>query len=255
MMTYTVLVVDDEPHARRFLVSLLGKDSAIHVLGECANGREALNFCKNQTPDIIFLDIQMPGLSGLEVAYQLRKTNSLIIFSTAFDQYAIQAFEVEALDYLIKPFTDKRFNEVLERAKKMIELNQRKVFSDRVERMYQSYSQKTTPTISELVIPNKGLEDRVPVSEIIYFESSSVYVIIHTKQKQFIYRSALELLSKQLPKQFIRIHRSLIINFDLILSSRYLNNNTFSFKMKNEKELISSRSYKKTISEFLSRFK
>ena len=142
MMTYTVLVVDDEPHARRFLSSMLKKDSSFQLLGECANGKEAINFCKTQTPDIIFLDIQMPGMTGLEVAFQLRKINSLIIFSTAYDQYAIQAFEVEALDYLIKPFTDKRFNEVLNRAKDMIELNQRKVFSERVERLFKNFQSK-----------------------------------------------------------------------------------------------------------------
>ena len=255
MMTYTALVVDDEPHARRFLNALLVKDDTIHILGECANGREALNFCKNQSPDIIFLDIQMPGLSGLEVAYQLRKSNALIVFSTAYDQYAIQAFEVEALDYLIKPFTDKRFNEVLTRAKKMIELNQRKQFSDRVERMYQNYSQGSAPSLTELIIPNRGLEDRIPIDDILYFESSSVYVIIHTKRKQHIYRSAMELLSKQLPQQFVRIHRSFIINMNHVQSSNYLNNNTFSFKMMNEKALTSSRSYKTVISEILSKVK
>lgn len=253
MMTYTALVVDDEPHARRFLSTLLAKDKSIHLLAECANGREALNFCKTQTPDFIFLDIQMPGMTGMDVAYQLRKTESLIIFSTAYDQYAIQAFEVEALDYLIKPFTNKRFEEVLKRAKKMIELNQRKAFSQRVERLFKSYNQSSSPSLTEIVILNKGLEDRIPVTNIHYIESSSVYVIIHTKRKQYIYRAALEMLASQLPQEFIRIHRSYIINSTFVLKSRYLNNNTFSFEMANEKVLKSSRTYKKAIAAFLSR--
>lgn len=251
MITFTVLVVDDEPHARRFLSTLLKKNDAFHLLGECANGREAINFCKTQTPDIIFLDIQMPGMTGIDVAFQLRKTGSLIIFCTAYDQYAIQAFEVEALDYLIKPFTDKRLNAVLHRAKEMIELNQRKVFGDRVERLFNTFNQSTSPTLTEIVIPNKGLEEKVPVTSIIYIESSSVYVIIHTKRKQFIYRTTLELLSNQLPKEFIRIHRSYIVNSKFVVKSKYLNNNTFSFEMSNSKDLKSSRTYKKSIAAFL----
>ncbi|MEP5612898.1 MAG: LytTR family DNA-binding domain-containing protein [Cyclobacteriaceae bacterium] len=251
MKTYTVLVVDDEPHARRFLSTLLEKGDEFHLLGECANGREAIHFCKTQTPDIIFLDIQMPGMTGLEVAYQLRKTDSLVIFSTAYDQYAIQAFEVEALDYLIKPFTDKRFNEVLNRAKEMIELNQRKVFSARVERLYRSFNKSSSPSLTEIVILNRGLEERISVTKILYIEASSVYVIIHTKRKQFIYRTTLELLTSQLPKEFIRIHRSYIVNKTYVVKSKYLNNNTFSFEMENDKILRSSRTYKKAIAEFL----
>jgi len=253
MKTYTVLVVDDEPHARRFLSTLLEKNEAFHLLSECTNGREAINFCKTQTPDIIFLDIQMPGMTGMEVAYQLRKTDSLVIFSTAYDQYAIQAFEVEALDYLIKPFTDKRFNEVLNRAKEMIELNQRKVFSDRVERLFKTFNRSSSPSLTEIVILNKGLEEIIPVTDILYIESSSVYVIIHTKWKQFIYRTTLELLTSQLPKEFIRIHRSYIVNDTFVRKSRYLNNNTFSFEMVNDKVLKSSRTYKKAIAAFLSK--
>lgn len=254
-MTYTVLVVDDEPHARRFLSTLLKKDPSFHLLGECANGRETINFCKTQTPDIIFLDIQMPGMTGLDVAFQLRKTDSLIIFSTAYDQYAIQAFELEALDYLIKPFTDKRFNEVLNRAKEMIELNQRKLFSERVERLFKSFNQSSSPSLTEIVILNKGLEERIPVTNILYIESSSVYVIINTKRKQLIYRTTLELLTRQLPTEFIRIHRSYIVNSTFVLRSKYLSNNTFSFEMSNEKILTSSRTYKKTIAEFLAKSK
>ncbi|MEP1096015.1 MAG: LytTR family DNA-binding domain-containing protein [Cyclobacteriaceae bacterium] len=251
MKTYTVLVVDDEPHARRFLSALLEKNDAFHLLGECANGREAINFCKTQVPDIIFLDIQMPGMTGIEVAYQLRKTESLVIFSTAYDQYAIQAFEVEALDYLIKPYTDKRFNEVLKRAKEMIDLNQRRAFSQRVERLFQSFNRSSSPSLTEIIILNKGLEERIPVTDILYIESSSVYVIIHTKRKQFIYRTTLELLTTQLPKGFMRIHRSFIINDAFVRRSKYLNNNTFSFEMANDKVLKSSRTYKKAVAEFL----
>lgn len=251
MTTYTALVVDDEPHARRFLSELLKKDSSIQLLDECSNGREAVNFCKTQTPDIIFLDIQMPGMTGMDAAFQLRKSTSLIVFCTAYDQYAIQAFEVEALDYLTKPFTEKRFNEVIRRAKEMIELNQRKVFSERIERLFKSYNQSSSPNLTEITILNKGLEERIPVSQILYIEASSVYVIIHTKRKQYIYRTTLELLDSQLPGEFIRIHRSFIINSSFIVKSKYLNNNTFSFEMSNDKVLKSSRTYKKAIADFL----
>lgn len=119
-MRLSVLLVDDEPHARRYLKQLLTQDDEVEVIHECKNGQEVLNFLKTQEPHIIFLDINMPGISGVEVAEQLKSTSSLIIFSTAYDQYALKAFEVEAFDYLVKPFGEERFYGVLNRAKEVV---------------------------------------------------------------------------------------------------------------------------------------
>ena len=129
-MRLSVLLVDDEPHARRHIKALVSQESDVEFIYECKNGQEVINFLKNQVPSIIFLDINMPGISGVEVAEKLQSTESLIIFSTAYDQYALKAFELEAFDYLLKPYEDERFFEVLNRAKNRIEQNQQAELGD-----------------------------------------------------------------------------------------------------------------------------
>lgn len=250
-MSAKVLIVDDEPHARRYLRDLLIKDSEIEVIGECKNGREALSFLKNITPDIIFLDIQMPGITGMEVASELKSGNALVIFTTAYDQYALKAFEAEALDYLLKPFDEQRFFEVLNRAKDILERDQQAQFSEKMMNIYNDYRQSLSPHLVEFIIKQKGLELAIKVNDVVTIESSSVYVILHTMAESSLYRTAMHLLEQQLPPNFVRIHRAYIINTDHVLESKYLNNNTFSFEMSNGKNVVSSRAYKLAITNFI----
>lgn len=243
-MKITAIIVDDEPHARRYIHDLLDKDEEVHILSECKNGREVLEFVKNKIPDVIFLDIQMPGMTGMEVATKLKSLNSVIVFTTAYDQYAIKAFEVEALDYLLKPFDEKRFYEVLDRVKEIIEKDQQALLSSKLLNVYDKFKQAQSPHVHKLIIKEKGLERAIAIEDIAYLEASSVYVIIYTKAESILYRTTLNLLEQQLPNNFLRVHRSFIINTNHIEISKYLNNNTFSFMMTNGKKVTSSRSYK-----------
>lgn len=251
-MRLSVLVVDDEPHARRHIKGLISKDADVEVIHECKNGKEVLNFLKHQTPSIIFLDINMPGITGIEVASKLKTTNSLIIFSTAYDEYALRAFELEVFDYLLKPFEDDRFFEVLKRAKNEIETKQQAEFSQKFISLYQEYNNAITPHLTEFIIKDKGFEYKIHEEEILYIEASTIYAILHLKEKKVHYRAALNLLEQQLPSNFIRIHRSFIINQNFVKQKKYLNNNTFMITLANDDVIISSRKYKDMISKRLS---
>jgi len=248
-MRLSVLTADDEPHARRYIKKLLAQDDDIEVIYECKNGREVLNFLKTKVPSIIFLDINMPGISGVEVAARLKETASIIIFSTAYDQYALKAFEVEAFDYLLKPFDSKRFYDVLQRAKLTVERVQKASFSDKLTGLYTEYHQSMTPHVTEFVVKEKGFERSIHIDEVLYVEASAVYAVLHLEKGNVLYRAALNLLEQQLPANFMRIHRSYIINCDFIASSKYLNNSTYLITMKNEAVIISSRKYKDSIFE------
>lgn len=250
-MRLSILVVDDEPHARRHIKSLISKDTDVEVIYECKNGTQVLEFLKHQTPSVIFLDINMPGISGVEVATQLKSTNSLIIFSTAYDEYALKAFELEAFDYLLKPFEDDRFFEVLQRAKNEVEIRQQAAFSQKFTSLYQEYNNSLSPHLTEFKLKEKGLEYKIHVDDVIYIEASTIYAVLHLKDKKLLYRVALNLLEQQLPINFIRVHRSFIINTNFIKDHKYLNNNTFMINMANADVILSSRKYKEIISKSL----
>lgn len=250
-MRATLIIVDDEPHARRYIRSLLLKDIEIEILGECKNGREALEFISVHKPNIVLLDIEMPGITGIEVANQLMSSNSIVIFTTAYNQYALKAFEVEAFNYLLKPFDEKRFYDVINRAKSIIQLNQQAKFNSTIMQLFKDFSKSQSPQLTEFKIKDKGLERVIKISEVVYLEARSVYVIIHTNDKDILYRAALNLLEQQLPSNFLRIHRSIIINLNQVEKYKYLNNNTFEFLLNNEQKVTSSRSYKNQISNKL----
>lgn len=250
-MRLSVLVVDDEPHARRHIKGLISKDVEVEVIHECKNGKEVFNFLKHQVPSIIFLDINMPEINGIEVASQLKTANSLIIFSTAYDEYAIKAFELEAFDYLLKPFEEERFFEVLKRAKKEIEIRQQAELSQKITSLYQEYSNTITPHLTEFIIKDKGFEYKIHVEEILYIEANKIYAVLQLKNKRLLYRAPLNLLAQQLPSNFLRVHRSFIVNQNFVKKTKYLNNNTFMITLANDDLIISSRKYKDNISKRL----
>lgn len=250
-MRLSILTADDEPHARRHIKQLLSKDEDIEVISECKNGTEVLNFLSTKEPDILFLDINMPGISGIEVASKLKSTKSLIIFSTAYDEYALKAFELEVFDYLLKPFGEKRFKEVLNRAKLVIEKTRQATFSKKFADLYRDYNQTIEPHLTEFIIKEKGFKKTIKVNEVMYLEANTVYAVLHTDSKKILYRASLNLLEQQLPPNFMRVHRSYIVNNTFIASCIYLNNSTYMITMENKDKIISSRKYKDEILERL----
>lgn len=244
------LVVDDEPLARAMIREMLDSDSEVEIVGECANGREAVEAIKSSAPDIVFLDIQMPELGGFEVLESLEPNASLyVIFVTAYDQYAVRAFEVHALDYLLKPFDRERFEAAWQRAKAQIRL-------DRTSRRDQDIialleELKAGPRYLErLVIKNGGRVFFLHVQDIYCIEAEGNYVRVYDNQKGYLLRETISSLEEQLdPKQFLRIHRSAIVKIDRIKEMQPWFHGEYRIIMENGKQLALSRNYRSNLQE------
>ena len=218
------LIVDDEPLARRNLRLLLENDPQIEILDECRNGREAVKAINALSPDLIFLDIQMPEMDGFDVLERVGTDQiQAIIFVTAFDQYALKAFDVHALDYLLKPFDDERFAHALRRAKAQIEAREINRLSKRLlalldERETQrERSSRRQDYLTRLMIKVSGRVVLLKVDEIDFIEADGNYAKLHVGRKAHLLREKMHDLEERLdPARFVRIHRSVIVNLDRI---------------------------------------
>lgn len=253
MKKIQTLVVDDEPLARARIVNLLRKFDYISLLGECKNGHEAIEKIVNYKPDLIFLDIQMPDLNGFDV---LSKTASedlpFIIFVTAYDQYALKAFDVHAVDYLLKPYDDDRFEKALDHAKEQIRQKQKAGLHQRMVQLIRGYEKDHSEVLTSLEIKDKGRSFMVSIFDLYYVESHGNYIKIFLKDKSYLVRQTLQSFEDQIDQNiFLRIHRSILINSNYLAKVKYEGNNQYLFLMKNESQLLSSRSYKPQILDFL----
>ena len=218
------LIIDDEPLARRNLRLLLEKDPQIEILEECPNGREAVKAINTLSPDLIFLDIQMPEMDGFDVLERVGPDRiHAIIFVTAFDQYALKAFDVHALDYLLKPFDDERFANALERAKSQIEAREIDRLSKRLLALLEEReSERKAPRgeknyLTRLMIKVSGRVTLLKVEEIDFIEADGNYAKLHVGRKSHLLREKMNDLEGRLdPAKFVRIHRSAIVNLDRI---------------------------------------
>ncbi len=248
------IIVDDEWLARKRLETLLAAYEQIRVVASCRNGAEALENIQLKEPDLVFMDIQMPDIDGLTVVKQLDlPTPPAIIFTTAFDEYAIQAFEVEAIDYLLKPFDEDRLKVALDRVLQRLDLLRTAGFQQQLMQLVETHQQQLKEEeLLYLEIKEKGRSIRVSIDDIYYFQSAGNYIALHTTQRKYLYRISMNALAEQLPAHtFLRIHRSYLLNTKYIAAHRYLNNNEFEFTLKNGVRLLSSKSYKPTILTYL----
>ena len=225
METIRVLIVDDEDPARLRLRKLLKKEADVELLGECSDGGEAVAFIREHSPDLVFLDIQMKEMDGFGVLEELGHTpETLFVFVTAYNQYAVDAFETYALDYLLKPFSDKRLRQALERARERLRLNHISAYSDRLISLLETYqeNEKKLETIrpasepaysGRLVLKTGNRLIFVDPDQVDWIEAEGVYVRLHTGEKAYLLRESLSNVEERLdPGQFMRIHRSTIVN-------------------------------------------
>jgi two-component system, LytTR family, response regulator len=244
---YSALVIDDEPAARRLMKSLLQEHAdTINVIGEASNGREAIAKIEELKPDLVFLDIQMPDFTGFEVIEQLsRKPN--IIFTTAYEQYAIKAFETFSIDYLLKPIREERLKQSIEKVKKFGQLNQ----SIDVSGLQELIRQFQTPQKSTALPIKTG--DRIILlryENIAYLEAQDKYVFVFTIDgNKYITDQSLTGLEEKLPAQFYRIQKSYIINKERIKEMHRHFNGRFLFIMDDKagSRLTSGRTYHEAI--------
>jgi two-component system LytT family response regulator len=253
------LIVDDEPLARRSLRLLLAKDPQIEVLDECRNGGEAVKAINALSPDLIFLDIQMPEMDGFDVLAQVGPDQiQAIIFVTAFDQYALKAFDVHALDYLLKPFDDERFTHALARAKAQIEAREINRLSKRLLALLEDReSERNAPApgkgyLTRVMIKAAGRVVLLKVDEIDFIEADGNYAKLHVGKKAHLLREKMNDLEGQLdPSRFVRIHRSVIVNLDRIKEMHPHFNGDYIVVLEDGRQLRLSRTRREQLEERL----
>jgi two-component system, LytTR family, response regulator len=240
-----VLVVDDEAPARQRLIDLLKRDPQVGSILEAANGNAAVDIIGREVLDLVFLDVQMPELDGLQVIETVgAAAMPLTVFVTAYDKHAMRAFEANALDYLLKPFSDERWEAALGRAKaRHGELSLRE-FGRNVLRMLATGPQAGR-YLDRLVVKGSGTTRFIRVADIDWIEGAGVYVNLHLAGKELLYRSSLNELAGHLdPMRFIRVHRSSIVNIDSILELQPISHGEFDLVLKDGHRSRVSRTYR-----------
>lgn len=240
-----VLVVDDEAPARQRLFDLLRQDSQVGSILQAQNGMVAVELIKGQRPDIVFLDVQMPELDGFGVINALSAGRMpLTVFVTAYDEHAIRAFEANALDYLLKPFSDERFEATMARIKSRLDEQGMRDFGLRVLDMI-SWERPREQWLDRLVVKSAGRTRFIPVADIDWIESAGVYVTLHVGTKEWLYRAALGELARKLdPMRFVRVHRSAVVNIASVSHLEPISHGEFEIVLKNGSRSRLSRIYR-----------
>lgn len=270
MTPIRTIIVDDEPLAVEGLKVRLAEFKDVEVVATCPNGRKAIEKIKKLRPDLVFLDIQMPGFDGFDVVRSLvGDTMPIIVFVTAFDQYALKAFDAHALDYILKPVEGAKLKRAVQRARKA--LYQRRVVEQNANLVKLVEDMEDPPKVllsaileegaaprpgaafdSHINIKDRGRISRVDVTDIEYVEAAGDYMCIHTPEKTHILRATMKDMEKRLnPKIFQRVHRSAIVNLEKVKELvSHVNGEYFLF-LTSGSEVKVSRSYKNVIGRFL----
>ena len=246
------LIVDDEPLARRKIRALLSSDPDVQVVGECAGGDQAISAINDLRPDLVFLDIQMPEVNGFDVLAAITPDQMpVVVFVTAYDQYCLQAFEHNALDYLLKPVDRKRFRVSLERAKARVTSDKRGGLAAEAVAMLQNWKAKPAH-LERIAIKTSGRVLLVKTDEIDWVEAQGKYVLLHLGGQSHLLREGMAALEAQLdPRKFLRIHRSAIVNLDRIRELEPWFHNEYRVVLADGTRLMLSRTCKKKLADLL----
>lgn len=244
------VIADDETLARKFIRRMLKDEPDVEIVGECANGKEAVSMIRSEKPDLIFLDVQMPEKDGFAVLQSIPELPE-IIFTTAYEQYAIRAFELHALDYLLKPFDQARFRDAIRHAKERLRSTPDKDVRRQINALLQSV-EKEPQYLDRLVIKSGGRISFLSTDEINWIEADDKYVLLHTGRINPMVRQTLNAMEAQLdPKKFKRIHRSAIVNVARIKELQPMFNGEHSVLLEDGTKLTLTRSYKDKLFDLL----
>jgi two-component system, LytTR family, response regulator len=249
------LIVDDEPIARKGVRRELERDPEIEIAGECANGREAVSFIRERRPDLVFLDLQMPELDGFGVVEQVGvERMPTVVFVTAFDEFALKAFELHALDYVLKPFNGARFQTALRRAKAQARLASASEMDARLRALLADAraARGREPYLERVVVKTGGRVFFLGVAEIDWIEAAGNYVRLHAGRESHLVQGTMSRLEGRLdPKLFVRVHRSAIVNVSHIRELHPLFHGEYAIKLAGGGELTSSRGYRDNLQRLL----
>jgi len=250
------LIIDDEPPSRRRIRELLDNAPDVEIVGESVNGAEAIKAIRGKNPDLVFLDVQMPVVDGFGVFEAVTAEKMPVtVFVTAYDRYALKAFEVNALDYLLKPYSDERFAMALERARACLQTEKRDELGMKMLALLQDYNQASRRQITQapeascrldrLVIKSGGRVIFLKAEEIDWIEGAGVYAKLHAGGKTHLYRETVGGLAARLdPRRFVRVHRSNLVNIDRIKELQPYSHGEYIIILKDETRLKLSRGYR-----------
>lgn len=245
-----VLIVDDEPLARERVRRHLRDEPGVEIVGEAGNGREAVSEIEEKTPDLVFLDVQMPEMNGFDVLKALEENKiPAIVFTTAYDKYAIQAFEFHALDYLLKPFSRERFSRAVRHAREQLENSRQSGSID--ERLVSLLENlKAKKYLERIVVKSSGRVFFIKTEEIDWIEAAGNYLKLHVGRDAHLIRETMQSIEAKLdPEKFFRIHRSTLVQIDRIKELHPLFGGDYAVILRNGTELNLSRNYRERLPE------
>ena len=246
------LIVDDEPLARERLVSLLGAEADIEVVAQARDGEEAVTAIQDHQPQLVFLDVQMPHMTGFDVIDAVGPDRMpLVIFVTAYDQHALKAFQVRALDYILKPFDRERFGDALQRARRQIERDETGDLGRRLLALVKDL-RRDQPKTDRLVVKSGGRLFFLRMDEIDWIEAAGNYVRLHVGTTSHLLRETMNAIEGRLdPEKFFRIHRSRIVNMERIQEMQPWLNGEYAVVLRNGTRVPLSRGYREKLQERL----
>ena len=252
MTKIRTLVVDDEPIARERILSLLQQENDVEVIGQCADGIQAVSAIQQQSPDLVFLDVQMPGCDGFGVIQNIGADRMpTVVFVTAFDEYALRAFEVHALDYLLKPFGKDRFQETLKHARESLERRRAGDLGRRLLALVHDLKPEQQ-RLDRLVVKSGGRVFFLRTDEIDWIEAAGNYVRLHLGEESHLFRETMNGMESRLDgRRFVRIHRSRIVNTERIKELQPWFNGEYVVILRNGTRLTLSRGYREKLQEQL----
>ncbi|MCX7987343.1 MAG: LytTR family DNA-binding domain-containing protein [Bacteroidales bacterium] len=242
MESIRAIIVEDEEPAKLVLKEYLKKFPNINLIAEVIDGFNAVKIINEQKPDLVFLDIQLPKLTGFETL-ELIEHSPVIIFTTAYDQYAIQAFEKSAVDYLLKPFSEERFSLAIQKAFERLAIRQNESLA--IKKVIE-YASTNNNTLDRIVVKTNSAIKVIPLDQIIFIEAQDDYVMIHSTNGKYLKEKTMKYFETNLPnREFVRIHRSYIVNVDYISQIEHFSKETYLAILKNGAKLkISDSGYK-----------
>jgi two-component system LytT family response regulator len=254
-MTLRVIIVDDEELARKGIRARLQRLPDVEIVAECGNGRQAIDTIRRRTPDLVFLDVQMPGKTGFDVLAAVGPDAfPYVIFVTAHDQYAIRAFEVNALDYLLKPIDDERFELALQRARDALATKRDRALGQRLASILGEVGSwaPAARNAERIVVRSAGRVIFVKTSDIDWVEAEGDYVTLHAGKRSWLSRGTIAEMERKLhASKFMRIHRSAIVNTERIVEMRPLDNGDYRIVLRDGTELKLSRSHRQQLHTLL----
>lgn len=258
--TISVIIADDEPVARQLLAHFLSEENDFELLGEYGDGQAALEAIAEKKPDLVLLDIEMPELSGIDLVNRLEPPLPLIVFVTAYHDYAIKAFEENALDYILKPFDQDRFKKTLVRIREQLKQNQLPQASDQLDKLMTVFEKMMgydsgKRYLKKISCKQKGKIRFLPVAEILWIESEGSFCKLHLERRMELTNLSIKSLEQLLdPRTHLRIHKSHMVNIDAIESIEPYFHGEYMINLINGKSLKLSRGYKDRLEQIMNQY-